>query len=787
MPPKQDINNKKAKLYSSRTIRTEFADPNYKEGKLSVPDFLASREFEIRSLELAKLKSKYALSNRCFQSLPRSLRRRTASHNVKRIPKRLRNRAIKEMQNSANGVPPKPKHLRGKELYRLKMKSKLLRLASRVKLLSSVPGVEMRELNLRSKLNALQRQIKDLNRNQEVINGMKKLNNTMGSYDNTGVGGLAPAPRGNLKYTKRQKDFVWLPTHIWHAKRAHLIKKFGYQIPLRPTQKCFKSINRASKNGTIVYDTSYYDYMIVTVTDLDHRGELLKEITKFQTIPSKYLNGACSYDDWLYKDGKVIGKGLVYCHDVKILIRVYPSMYTEYYEYVSKLSGKFGGSVHDCRYSLGSIELTGPESLRSITKIFHLDKSNEVCQNWLNFSSFKDSGIPSGTTFSFNVQDPRLWTGPTNPPPLNSSINFNDLIIGLQNQPSRTRVDPNAIETLLDNEKRNDTYKDQLSIKKLSKKFSESKTPIIDESQPQIPILITKLTKTSNNWCVTLPWYWVLPVWIQLTKVTNVKLGGLQQMHQINLENNRATFPTDFPFLRDGYLENEFKILENEKKYNKIPASHKLDYHKLGMEHGNFHGSDWRFLQLLSMGLKYWQLQNPGKELPKTSENYASFNEELHQSFETLDDLLQLIEQAKILDLEKKERGEPMVIPIERYEKKKHNQLLNGEVDITLKDSVPILPIVQVKISMKNKGHPTDNARIFKVVGDINSEEDLKKSACIENLIGYVTSGTFNLNSGHGSGIGCLSAFHTKSTDSKYVIIRNIGCSEPRVGEWETI
>ena len=42
--------------------------------------------------------SKKALSSRAFQQVPKDMRRRTASHNVKRVPKRLRARAAKEVR-----------------------------------------------------------------------------------------------------------------------------------------------------------------------------------------------------------------------------------------------------------------------------------------------------------------------------------------------------------------------------------------------------------------------------------------------------------------------------------------------------------------------------------------------------------------------------------------------------------------------------------------------------------------------------------------------------------------
>ena len=41
--------------------------------------------------------SKKSLTARAFQQVPRAMRRRTASHDVKRVPKRLRERAAKEV------------------------------------------------------------------------------------------------------------------------------------------------------------------------------------------------------------------------------------------------------------------------------------------------------------------------------------------------------------------------------------------------------------------------------------------------------------------------------------------------------------------------------------------------------------------------------------------------------------------------------------------------------------------------------------------------------------------
>jgi hypothetical protein len=66
-------------------------------GELDVASFVKSREYEINALEKSMQKSKKGLTMRAFQQVPRAMRRRTASHNVKKVPGRLRRRAEREV------------------------------------------------------------------------------------------------------------------------------------------------------------------------------------------------------------------------------------------------------------------------------------------------------------------------------------------------------------------------------------------------------------------------------------------------------------------------------------------------------------------------------------------------------------------------------------------------------------------------------------------------------------------------------------------------------------------
>lgn len=93
--------SKRTKVNDARTILAQPPDKALRSnGDLDVSAFIKAREFEINAIGKSMRESKKVLSTRAFQSVPNSMRRRTASHNVKRVPKRLRARAAREVRLS---------------------------------------------------------------------------------------------------------------------------------------------------------------------------------------------------------------------------------------------------------------------------------------------------------------------------------------------------------------------------------------------------------------------------------------------------------------------------------------------------------------------------------------------------------------------------------------------------------------------------------------------------------------------------------------------------------------
>lgn len=89
---------KRQKAQDAHVIPVQSADAALStSGELNVAAFIKAREFEISALDKSMQKSKKGLTTRAFQQVPRTMRRRTASHNIKKVPRRLRRRAEREV------------------------------------------------------------------------------------------------------------------------------------------------------------------------------------------------------------------------------------------------------------------------------------------------------------------------------------------------------------------------------------------------------------------------------------------------------------------------------------------------------------------------------------------------------------------------------------------------------------------------------------------------------------------------------------------------------------------
>ncbi|KZV71268.1 POP1-domain-containing protein [Peniophora sp. CONT] len=82
--------------------------------KLDVEKFVESREFEIKAMQQAQKNASSSATHRAWQELPRHLRRRAASHDVRRVPQRLRGKSAREIDAMKRKALGRSRPKRGK-------------------------------------------------------------------------------------------------------------------------------------------------------------------------------------------------------------------------------------------------------------------------------------------------------------------------------------------------------------------------------------------------------------------------------------------------------------------------------------------------------------------------------------------------------------------------------------------------------------------------------------------------------------------------------------------------
>ncbi|KAF6030388.1 POP1 [Bugula neritina] len=122
------------------------------------------------------------------------------------------------------------------------------------------------------------------------------------------------------EYTRRQRRVWWMETHIWHAKRFHMMEKWGCKLALCPTAKSERCAYRSIKSHCLIQDHSYIqcielvapkELMISTLDTVLPAGQLAKggirsyadgvnALTCTLYYPNKYPAGAVSQVDVMF-------------------------------------------------------------------------------------------------------------------------------------------------------------------------------------------------------------------------------------------------------------------------------------------------------------------------------------------------------------------------------------------------------------------------------------------------------------------------------------------------------
>ncbi|CAG9940707.1 unnamed protein product [Clonostachys rosea f. rosea IK726] len=623
---------KRQERHVARSIPAQPAEAGLKDGELDLQAFVAAHEFEIRALEQSMATSKATGTSRAFQKLPRGLRRRTASHNPKRVPKRLRARAMKEM--AEDNTPTVESRRRAPRTTRARLR------AETAKKLGILAARQKRKRSGEQQAS----------NSGETSTGADKAEGTR-RRPKLRTNLLNDPPKPPSKFRKRQLNKTWLPTHAWHAKRARMTEPknplWRFALPLTPNEKIYRPVHRMQGDrGAVFWDMSY-----ISTISLSGNTKGLQRVMErvgvfhencWSDRGQKWRMGSRSWSGQLSRETKS-GRRCI-CpatviwnpapkphtsdeeskeHKRELLLRIHPSAFLETFTELLRLAKMETPqlSVHDLRYEVGSVEITGPastETLMSILTPRHKRgepkiKHAELFQGLHGVTN--PASLPAQAILGFNVQDPRLRYPPKKAKSPSSEEEREEeemkMLELLASWPAEDNIQPYDI---FDRDQRHKAS--CLPPQKLLQKRRSSTAPGVAlkpvESDPSIPILLISGRPGPNRqaqgtWTLLAPWGCILPFWYSLVHYPlssggNPRFAGLNEAKQVAFERGLPFFPSDFLTTNAGVTWELEQRQLRKKAWEKRPKSKRTEWDSLELgagrkgEVGNGMACDFEYL-----------------------------------------------------------------------------------------------------------------------------------------------------------------------------------------------
>ncbi|KAI5778690.1 ribonuclease P complex subunit Pop1 [Geopyxis carbonaria] len=744
--PGSSAPRKRTRLTTARTIAS--SSPSLTTGTLDLPTFIRSRQFEISALTSAMSASRNAASKRAFQSLPRDLRRRTASHNPARVPQRLRQRAAKEMVDDNTPLHRAKRRTGARAWVRAQTAERLRKAAKKgaVVLTARAEGE--------------------------------------GEGEDGKDGKLKRAPRGATRFRKRQRAKVWLPTHVWHAKRAHVGVHWGFALAERCNEKSFRATSRAAQDrGAVAWDVSYTASILLRGTG-GAVGDVLAKVGV--TVMKRVRDGRRVAETWMRGIAPVV---VIYepvvegVEERRVLVRVHPAGFLECWNALlaaaKEVQEKEGEAakkviVEDLRFDLGSILLTGPAATDALLSILTPDgdstNSNGSAALFQQLHNITNpASLPPGAVLSFTIRDPRLRFPPLPPSPPTPCATPHELALHWP-LPSPLPSFP-----LLHRHPRTAAVKLQASQKRINARKGDAPAgtfPPAIETDPSIPIILHTTATPTPGWVLVLPWKWTTPAWYALMHAPYpVRFGGLTELQQVHFDVARPYFPTDFPTTAAGRAAEELRAAERKEHWDRRPPAKRVNYDavKLGEskgEHGDWTRCDWGLLSAQKDG---------GEDGDKDKDTAAMDVDAPGPEITTV--TLSLLG-----------RGAPSACA----------RIYRIPADSPWR---ALLPSTSASTNGNGNGKGKGNGKKQgkgKTVGTDEKDDDAAKEVAlpvpgVEELVGFVTTGNYSLMEGRSVCIGGVvlrdgeKEAEKASKGERWCVVRDVGSAVGRVARWEPV
>jgi ribonuclease P/MRP protein subunit POP1 len=219
------------------------------------------------------------------------------------------------------------------------------------------------------------------------------------------------------------EDKTWLPTHLYYAKRARMEPRFGFSLPITPTEKSFRPTYRASQHaGFIAFDTSYFATLFVHGTEDQIRKVLDMVIEPGSAASGKrYSSGKRTCEITLYRHDEfprgMIGPAMVLwrpsAEETQVMVRVHPAIVQEVWDELHVCAKTVGDvNIEDARFEIGAIDLFGPMASEALFAVLKVGKG--TCSKVWNQLRGLDNAtsLPIGAALDLDLCDPRVESSP---------------------------------------------------------------------------------------------------------------------------------------------------------------------------------------------------------------------------------------------------------------------------------------------------------------------------------------------------------------------------------------
>ncbi|KJA21170.1 hypothetical protein HYPSUDRAFT_67916 [Hypholoma sublateritium FD-334 SS-4] len=735
---------------------------------IDVEKFVEVRSFEIDAMHDAMKTASASSTHRVWQTLPRHLRRRAASHDVRRVPLKLRERAAAEMDPARNKPPKKtkPKHGRAKQVSRTD--SFLKRQVNKAWLETHI-------------WHAKRMHMKDMWGYRLSVSPTEK------SY--------RPSHRASLHDAILHDASYYSFFEISGSEKILVPVLESICDPQGPGPGSKRYLGGTRALETHMYKRNMYPYDLITPLTVIWRPQSIS------SLPPNDRKGkgkeTMDFAPTLSNSSSIRTVWLKFHPSAEPAVldalKEAASWTLAQHRKILENSSDVSFEIVNLQAQFNVFEIMGPKSsqvLRGSLSPVNSDIREDFSQFWSSLINLQSAGsIPRGMIIGFKVIDPRL----NFPPKIAKPRTDNS---GRLHVPPITLPSSQLAESeIWDADIRSGLAKPIFKKKDLDERRSKNAVPGTSlhatRQDDRVPVLLIQRSLENINstdsqpvhgWNLIVPAGWGMPFFSSLT-FTDTRVSGQFERQTQSYESGVAYFPRDYPSTKPYELYASERAIEEKTTWDRKPPAKRVNYGKLGTR--NPWKVDWT--TIVGAHTAFDKTSGADSELSTTQREPLAAPEANKKVIRPW--LLRGSEVPKILSniSSMLNHSAALLSEVNRLRLKRGLAVVASNVNT---DELFQGALVNVKLTMCLRGAPQDLAMIYslsdsacrqwkKLIHKAQSssideemfgEEELANIVPSEAaIVGYVTTGHYSLSRGHGFAIGAISLVHLLALEQQSI------------------